>query len=494
MTIKDLKDILEKVLEGFKQKKEEINKEREFALEGENIKKQINDDYHNILLYTEEINKFINMGMLDYLQDDFNSLLFIIKNEDILKMTFQYELARREIGDIALKIGSIQKDNQEIEFIDKMIGELDLLLAKFKGNELVYPILDVDVFSNFIDKIDINKRIEIMKLVIALNNESYKKVLNKNSCVVQKNTDVDLFTEVEIDNLFYEDEKEEKEDDRLVAEISLNEDEEKIFNEMKKVLLSDIFDKMPNLTGYKGPILECISNIEDVNGMIYLSFDDKRNLVKGDIEQLEWYWKAISEEVDRVLKDDEEKLDLEKVKIIYLPYSNTSNVLTEDSFCDLEQVTWLERDMGIDYINEYSLIARFLDELKDPDSRVIYGRSEHQITVNNSNQYWIKKCPPNKSRLCYRKVSNDKEEHSVVMVIGINKQYGDGDGKKYTDLFDKRISRDNDVIQKMIVRFNEDKEYRDKVLRANLVVNERISNLLSGKKKDMISFGKGARG
>lgn len=78
------------------------------------------------------------------------------------------------------------------------------------------------------------------------------------------------------------------------------------------------------------------------------------------------------------------------------------------------------------------------------------------------------------------------------MVIGINKQYGDG--KKYTDLFDKRISRDNDVIQKMIVRFNEDKEYRDKVLRANLVVNERISNLLSGKKKDMISFGKGARG
>lgn len=489
MTIKDLKDILEKILEGFKQKKEEISEKRKLALQRKNIANQINDDYHNILSCAKEISKLISMGILNYLQDDFNSLLFIIENEDILKITHQYELAKSEISNIALKIGSIPEDYQEIEFIDKMIGELDLLLAKFKGDELIEPILDVDNFSNFIDGIDINKRIEILKLIIALNNESYKKMLNKNSDVEPSPLNEDLFTEVELDDLFHE--NEEKVDDELVVGACLTFGEEKIFNEMKEVLKSDIFDKMPNLSGYKTPISNCISNIEEANWLVGLDLSDKRDLIKSDINQLEFYWEVISEEVNRML-GEKNSVDLSSVKIIYLPYSNA---LTEDSFCDLEQVSYLEKDMGIDYGNEYSLIARFLEELKSPDTRIIKGRAEHQITVANSNQYWIKKSPPNKSRLCFRKVSNDKADHSVVMVVGINKQYGDGDGKKYVDLFDGRISRDNDVIQRMIVRFNEDKEYRDKVLKANFEVNERINNLLfSGKNKDMTASGKGARG
>ena len=148
------------------------------------------------------------------------------------------------------------------------------------------------------------------------------------------------------------------------------------------------------------------------------------------------------------------------------------------------------------FVNDYNLIARFLSELGNYSSRVITNRGEHQLTIGSSSQYWVKKSPPSKPRLCWRKVSNDKEEHSVVMVIGVAKQYGNADGKGYIKTFDSRQNKFGNVIQAMIMKFNSDPEYREKVMRANLQINKRIEGILTGKKidGDVNTTKKGSRG
>lgn len=507
MTVKELKEMFNKIIDGFKDKREKIIGKKKLIDEASKIAMEIGNDYHNILLYALDIKKIIDDGILGYSIEDFNSLVLIIKNEEFLKRTSQFELALSEVLVIKSMLEGIYFDNSELEVIDKAILEINKFIDKFLNNDLREPILDIDEVDRLIGGFDVNRRIEVLKLLIELNNKAYERCLARKDDNVSEEKIDGLFDEVDVNNLFQSDKREDKTDndtgnsleDRDVSDVLyyLNGEQKDIYDRARRIIQEGVIDKLPaSYHNYKNEFIKNYKEIDETIGIEDFSFNDKIGFIKPLIGNLRAFLEVIDEAQDKFLVSDN-KEELSLVKVIYLPDSDTANLLTVDSFCDGNLTTCFEDDLvnGV-FVNDYNLIARFLSELDNYSSRVITNRGEHQLTIGSSSQYWVKKSPPSKPRLCWRKVSNDKEEHSVVMVIGVAKQYGNADGRGYIKTFDSRQNKFGNVIQAMIMKFNSDPEYREKVMRANLQINKRIEGILTGKKidGDVNTTKKGSRG
>lgn len=82
MTVKELKEMFYKIIDGFKDKREKIIGKKKLIDEASKIAMEIGNDYHSILLYVLDIKKIIDDGILGYSIEDFNSLVLIIKMKD----------------------------------------------------------------------------------------------------------------------------------------------------------------------------------------------------------------------------------------------------------------------------------------------------------------------------------------------------------------------------------------------------------------------------